>query len=198
MIFEMRVQGSASQLNSESSSSCTYSDSFDEGEFYFESCEEELEGWRLSIGSAINKDKSVERVINANKGSGELGESCVLPCAHTLVCDGHGFCQQEEEGLSPAPGFPEEISTKQAIFVHSSPSQFPDIVNAKKSAFGSIFVRATVRKEESFAKRQIPESQFDMIPIQVRSQAASATTSYTKDPVLRAFEKVRPFRFQQE
>ncbi|KAL0270299.1 UNVERIFIED_CONTAM: hypothetical protein PYX00_007764 [Menopon gallinae] len=101
----------------------------------------------------------------------------------------YDYYMEEGEGYWDY-GVSEEIPQKPAIFVHSPPTQFPDVLLAKKSTFRSIFVKTAVPKESSsYYKRQVPpESQFNMVPVLEDPRMRSDTT-YRKDPVQRAFEK---------
>lgn len=90
---------------------------------------------------------------------------------------------------------------RQSIFAHSSPSQFPDILKARKSAFGSIFVRASAIRGESLSGRRWLSSSQSVSPRGASSpEKVSGASSDSdkrlllslglKDSVFRAFEKV--------
>ena len=90
---------------------------------------------------------------------------------------------------------------RQSIFAHSSPSQFPDILKARKSAFGSIFIRASGIRGESLQGRRWLSSSQSVSPRGASSpEKISGASSDSdkrlllslglKDSVFRAFEKV--------
>lgn len=79
--------------------------------------------------------------------------------------------EQEEEPESNILKSPSDITSlgaeeqqRKSIFIHSCPGRFSDINNARRSVFGSIFLRTTGRVfEEANLLKTVGESNYNML-----------------------------------